>query len=471
MNTPITLVWFRRDLRTFDHTALQTAIRRSLPIAAVFVFDTDILNRLPENDRRLTFMHDCLTELQAALQQKNVPLWLLHGRAEIEIPALAQRLNAAAVVCAEDYEPQAIVRDNHVWRTLDAQGCTLVRVTDQVLLPKASVMTQQGRPYTVFTTYKKAWLQTYARLYAGWQPHDDWDTLAALQQRLPENACQTPPLPNLPAIGFTRQSLMQQGGETAAQKLLGDFLPRLPLYHIARDFPAKKGVSYLAAHLRFGTLSVRHLVYLARQTDNEGAAVWLSELIWREFYQQFLYHHPNVVHESFRPEYRTLGWHNNPEWLERWQTGQTGYPIVDAAMRQLAHSGYMHNRLRMIVASFLVKDLLNDWRQGEAWFAAQLLDFDLAANNGGWQWAASTGCDAQPYFRIFNPVTQSQKFDPDGTFIKRYVPELAHLSKEVIHAPWKAKTSINTHGYPPPLVDHAAQREKALALFNQPQPT
>lgn len=212
-------------------------------------------------------------------------------------------------------------------------------------------------------------------------------------------------------------------------------------------------------------LSPRHLIYLAQQADNEGAAAWLGELVWREFFQQLLYHHPQVAEASFRAEYRNFAWENNAEWLARWQAGQTGYPIVDAAMRQLAASGMMHNRLRMIAASFLVKDLLIDWRLGEAWFARQLLDYDLAANNGNWQWAAGTGCDAQPWFRIFNPLLQSQKFDPDGQYIRRHVPELAHLGKDVIHAPWLAKASIDTHGYPAPMIEHAAQREKALALF------
>ncbi|MDO5638304.1 MAG: deoxyribodipyrimidine photo-lyase [Neisseria sp.] len=469
MPTPITLVWFRRDLRLFDHTALQTAIRRGLPVAAVFVFDTDILAPLPPDDRRMSFLHDSVTELRQALAEKNVPLWLLHGRAQTEIPRLAARLDAAAVVCAEDYEPAAQARDNAVWRSLDADGRALIRVTDQVVLAKAAVMSQQGRPYTVFTPYKKAWLHTFARQFSDWQPADDWHTLAALQQRLPAAARQAPPLPELATLGFRRRPLMLAGGEAAAQKQLGVFLDKIGRYRLSRDFPAMRGGSQLSPYLRFGMLSPRHLVYLARQADNDGAEAWLSELIWREFYQQFLYHHPNAAQESFRPEYRALAWENNAEWLARWQAGQTGYPIVDAAMRQLAASGLMHNRLRMITAGFLVKDLLTDWRLGEAWFAAQLLDYDLAANNGNWQWAAGTGCDAQPWFRVFNPVLQSQKFDPDGQYIRRHVPELAHLGKDVIHAPWLAKSSINTHGYPAPMVDHAVQREKALALFKAAQ--
>ena len=466
MPTPITLVWLRRDLRLFDHTALQTAIRRGLPLAAVFVFDTDILDGLPEDDRRLTFIHDSLSELQQALAEKGVPLWVLHGRAATEIPRLAAKLNAAAVVCGEDYEPQAMARDNLVWRRLDADGGrVLVRVTDQVALAKAAVMTQQGRSYTVFTPYKKAWLQAWAAQFGGWRPDDDWTALAALQQHLPEACRRVPPLPGLDKLGFRRQPLMVQGGEAAAQKQLGEFLSRIDRYRLTRDFPAFKGTSQLSPYLRFGMLSPRHLIYLAQQADNEGAAAWMGELVWREFFQQLLYHHPQVAEASFRAEYRNFAWENNAEWLARWQAGQTGYPIVDAAMRQLAASGMMHNRLRMIAASFLVKDLLIDWRLGEAWFARQLLDYDLAANNGNWQWAAGTGCDAQPWFRIFNPLLQSQKFDPDGQYIRRHVPELAHLGKDVIHAPWLAKASIDTHGYPAPMIEHAAQREKALALF------
>ena len=286
-----------------------------------------------------------------------------------------------------------------------------------------------------------------------------------MQTQLPAAARAAPRLPALADLGFVRQALPLAGGEAAAQKQLGDFLPQLGQYHLKRDFSAQKSTSQLSVYLRFGLLSIRHLVQLARQADNEGAAAWLNELVWREFYQQFLYHHPNVVQESWRPEYRALPWPDQPEYLARWQAGQTGYPIIDAAMRQLKLSGQMHNRLRMLCAGFLSKDLLIDWRLGEAWFAAQLLDFDLAANNGGWQWAAGTGCDAQPYFRIFNPVIQSQKYDPDGTFIRRHVPELAHLGKEVIHAPWLAKHDIDTHGYPAPIVNHVLQREKALAFY------
>mgnify|MGYP003582395410 FL=1 len=466
----ITLVWFRRDLRTFDHTALQTAIQRGLPVVGVYVFDTDILLKLPENDRRMSFIHDCVNELEQTLHQQDIPLWVLHGRAEIEIPALAAKFSAPTVICAEEYEPQAIKRDNDIWRVLDAAQRTFIRVTDQVLWSKAALMTPQGLPHTTFAPYKKAWLATLEQQPI-WQADDDWQALAQLQTQLPESARQTPPLPTLEQLGFKRRHLLMfQGGENAAKSALVDFLPQLPFYHIERDLPAKKGTSALAPHIRFGTLSIRHLINLTQQENNQGAKVWLDELIWREFWQQFLYHHPNVADESFRPEYRHLKWSNNHNWFERWKAGQTGYPIIDAAMRQLAKSGYLHTRLRIIAASFLVNNLLIDWRWGEAWFAEQLLDFELATNNGDWQWVAGTGGEVPLPSRIINPIMQSQKLDPDGAFIKRYLPELTHLNNEVIHAPWLAKSSVNTYNYPAPMVDHAVQREQALALFN-PQPS
>jgi deoxyribodipyrimidine photo-lyase len=291
-------------------------------------------------------------------------------------------------------------------------------------------------------------------------------------------------VPTAADLGFeagTLDGLRLPTGCAGAEELLADFLPRLPRYKQARDFPAVKGPSYLSVHLRFGTVSIRRLARLAwEQTqsqphDAEGAATWLSELIWRDFYFQILVHHPHVVHASFKPAYDAIVWDTGPEadaLYAAWCEGRTGYPLVDAAMRQLNTTGYMHNRLRMVAASFLVKDLGIDWRRGEAWFARQLNDFDLAANNGGWQWAASTGCDAQPWFRIFNPVSQSEKFDAQGKFIRRYVPELAALPDRALHAPWQARPvdlaaagiELGQH-YPPPIVDHAVAREKTLARY------
>ncbi|QMT41591.1 deoxyribodipyrimidine photo-lyase [Neisseria shayeganii] len=467
--TATTLVWFRRDLRLDDHSALMAAMRAGRPLVGVFVFDRHILDPLPPDDRRLTFICQCLDDLAAQLAELGMPLHTVHGLPEEVLPELAARCGAAEVVCAEDYEPAAIDRDNRVGARLMAQNCRLLSVCDQVLLPKSTVMNKQGRPYTVFTPYKKAWLALYADIYAGWQPVDIRADVAALQRGLPEHLRQAA-APLRPAdLGFADSVLIQAGGERAAQAAWQRFLPRLGDYAVLRDFPARKGTSGLSPHLRFGTLSVRRLAAAAYADGSEGASVWLSELIWREFFQQFLYHHPEAAEQGFRPEYRALAWENRADDIEAWQAGQTGYPLIDAAMRHLRRSGQMHNRLRMVCASFFCKDLLCDWRIGEAWFARQLLDFDLAANNGGWQWAAGTGCDAQPYFRHFNPLTQSQKFDPEGQFIRRHVPELAHLDARSIHAPWLWADNIDTHGYPPPIVQHARQRERALALYARAQ--
>lgn len=460
----VTLVWFRRDLRVFDHTALAAAAGEGLPVVGVYVFDTDELKTYDADNRRVGFIYDTVAELQAALAKRGVPLWVLHGSSRKLLPEFAAKVCARAVIYAEDDESAALHRDNHIGLALEADGRKVLAVRDHAVYSRAQLMTQQGTPYSVYTAYKKAWLAAFACDFAAWQPHDPWDRLSEKQRLLPQ-AWQWPTMPEWHTLGFFRQPLPQKAGERAAQKQLGDFLKRLADYHLTRDFPAQKGTSGLSAYIACGALSVRHLAYLAFYADSEGAHAWLGELVWREFYRQFLFHHPHTENESWRAECRSLAWENCGDWLAAWQRGQTGYPIVDAAMRQLAATGMMHNRLRMITSAFLTKDLLVDWRLGAAWFARRLLDYDLASNCGNWQWAAGTGCDAQPYFRIFNPVAQSQKFDPDGTFIRRYVPELAHLDKHWIHAPWLAKNSVDTHGYPAPLVNHAEQREKITAIF------
>ncbi|MBE2894458.1 cryptochrome/photolyase family protein [Spirabiliibacterium falconis] len=458
-----TIVWLRRDLRVFDNRALQTALLYREPLVAVFVFDTTILTPLAKDDRRVTFIHQSLVALRATLAGHKIPLWVVHDDPETVLPVLAKAVKASRVVCAEDYEPDAIMRDAAVCKALTHDGVAFEQVCDQVIFPKAAILTQQGKPYSVFTPYKKAWLAQLPTVFEQLSLADDWGNCVndAAFFHAQKNRY---PLPELHELGFVAQENVLLGGEEAAFAQLQDFLPRLSRYHQLRDFPAKKGVSYLSTYLRFGLLSIRHLVRICLERPSQGSEAWLSELVWREFYQQLLYHYPNVTDESFKGQYRNIKWVNNPQWFAAWKCGQTGFPIIDAAMRQLNQTGFMHNRLRMIVASFLTKDLLIDWRRGQAYFAEKLLDFDLSANNGGWQWAASTGCDAQPYFRIFNPVTQSQKFDPEGKFIRRYVPELAHLSNKDIHAPWAAKVRLDVN-YPMPIVDHAVQRQLALALF------
>ncbi len=457
------IFWFRRDLRVGDNAGLFHALKSGAAVRCVFVFDTDILASLPPADRRIAFIWDCVADLRQRLQAAGSDLHVAHGRAQDIIPELARQWNASKVFANRDYEPAAILRDEQVAAKLAQQSGQLELFKDQVIFETDEVLTAAGRPYTVFTPYKNAWLKRLTPFFVQSYPS---------QNHLAQMDCwQTPPSPSLETLGFKRAHTALQGGSEDADQLFADFMLRITHYKSWRDYPAAKGVSYLSTHLRFGTISIRKLAQFAWQQGGEGAECWLGELIWRDFYQQLLWHFPQVVGNSFKEEYRQLEFENSPQWFAAWQEGQTGYPIVDAAMRQLKQTGYMHNRLRMITASFLVKDLLIDWRWGEAYFAETLLDFDLAANNGGWQWAASTGCDAQPYFRIFNPVTQSEKFDPEGKFIRRYVPELASFNNKDIHAPWLAKNPPLgfqlKRDYPAPIVDHAVQRQHALQLFSK----
>ena len=464
MSQASVLMWFRRDLRACDNAALNAALRSGASVYCVFVFDRRILASLPPDDKRLAFIHAALTELQQTLRDAGGELLWRDGDPVHEIPALARELGCSSVYANRDYEPYARQRDTEVAARLAANLGESRLYKDMVIFEQDQLLTGQSKPYTVYTPYMKRWRQNFH------------PALAAEASTALRGALATPavlrPLPTLAELGFaeaTLDGLRVQTGRSGALALLDDFRHRIAHYKTLRDFPAVKGVSYLSAHLRFGTLSVREAVRAALAEPSEGAACWLNELIWREFYQQLLWHFPAMAGNSFKPEYRNLPFPNDKALFEAWCQGRTGYPLVDAAMRQLNHSGYMHNRLRMIAASFLVKDLLVDWRWGEAYFAQKLLDFDLAANNGGWQWAASTGCDAQPYFRIFNPVTQSEKFDAKGQFIRRYVPELAALDDKAIHAPWLAKSLppgfALGRDYPAPVVDHATQREAALKLF------
>ena len=458
------LVWFRRDLRDYDHAALSAALATAREVFCAFVFDTRILDALPtKHDRRVHFIRESLLELDAALRRRGGGLIVRHGSAGDEIPALARELGVAAVFANRDYEPAAKQRDAEVAAKLAANGIAFHDFKDQAIFDSDEVVTQAGRPFSVFTPYKNAWLK---RLTAA-----DW-VVRPCDGRLASSALGG--VPGLAEIGFEATDLAALGivpGMSGARRLWEDFSAgRIDHYGARRDFPAVKGVSYLSVHLRFGTISVRELVGAAIE---RRADAWLGELIWRDFYFMILDHFPRVAAgHAFKPEYDTIRWADWPEGYAAWCAGRTGYPLVDAAMRQLNNCGWMHNRLRMVVASFLSKDLGIDWRLGEKYFADHLNDFDLSANNGGWQWAASTGCDAQPYFRIFNPVTQSQKFDPQGSFIRRYVPELAALGNKHIHAPWlMSPREQETLGvvigrdYPPSIVDHARAREETLARY------
>lgn len=472
-----TLVWFRRDLRCFDHAALHFALMRSDQVYCVFIFDRSILNDLPRADRRVEFIRDSVGELEAALHGLGGALIVQHAHAEQAIPELARSLEVDAVFANRDYEPAARRRDELVAQNLARDGRALHLFKDQVIFECGEVLSQSGKPFSVFTPYKNAWLK---------QLHGGADPLYPHQIERHQTRLAIPPahrrhIPDLNELGFLPTNLVSLGlpsGMRGGQALFDDFVARMQDYDRARDFPAAHGTSLLSVHLRFGTVSVRGLARRALQAMREGsggAATWLSELIWRDFFFMILHHHPRVETQAFKPEYDAIEWERGPradELFQAWCEARTGYPLVDAAMAQLNGTGYMHNRLRMVTASFLIKDLGIDWRRGERYFAEKLNDYDLAANNGGWQWAASSGCDAQPYFRIFNPVTQSEKFDPDGTFIRHYLPQLKALSNRHIHAPWLASAAernaagivLGEH-YPFPLLRHEDARQRTLQRY------
>jgi deoxyribodipyrimidine photo-lyase len=469
MNTlPAALVWLRRDLRLADNAALHAALRCAGRVYCAFVFDTDILGALPSrSDRRVEFIRDSLVELNEGLGAHASALIVRHGRACEEIPRLARDLGVGAVFANRDYEPESIARDAAVERSLAACGIDLRTRKDHVIFEKDEVQSGAGKPFTVFSAYRKAWLKRLVPFFHQAYPVERH--VGALA-RMP-----TAPVPELAQLGFERTQLARLGmptGASGADTLLADFVARIDRYRELRDFPAVRGTSYLSLHLRFGTVSIRRLTRLAVERASEGARAWLDELIWRDFYFAILHAHPRVTGHAFRAQLDAIAFPDDPDRLEAWCAGRTGYPLVDAGMRQLVSSGFMANRVRMVTASFLVKHLQVDWRRGERFFARHLNDYDLAANNGNWQWAASTGCDAQPYFRIFNPVTQSEKFDPRGAYIRRYVPELARLPDEHIHAPWHAPAEILAMAdvklgttYPAPIVDHRQARAAALALY------
>jgi deoxyribodipyrimidine photo-lyase len=454
--------WFRRDLRLRDNTALCIAAQKAETVVPVFVFEDALRTGRDVGAARLAFLLDSVRELREQLFARGYPLLIRFGRSEIEIPKLAKEINANAVFCNKRYEPYAQQRDRRVEDALAAIGIGFESFKDAVAFEEREILTKASDPYTVFTPYSKAWLEKFRLPKLQMLPKRSPIRIAARSE-------ETPSGPEF--FGHALKHPTLSAGEVAGGKRFKTFVREgLANYSSGRNDCSINGTSQLSAHLRAGTLSVREIlneVFTRREQlsgiERESCDVFVKELIWREFYLQILHNFPHVMRGNFRREYDHLNWSTNPEHLRRWQEGTTGYPIVDAAMRCLNQTGWMHNRLRMITAMFLTKDLLINWQEGERYFMHQLVDGDMAANNGGWQWSAGTGTDAAPYFRIFNPVTQSKKVDPTGSFIRRWIPELASMDDKFIHEPWKASTP--PRGYPARVVIHEEQRPKALAMY------
>ncbi|MCC7405325.1 MAG: deoxyribodipyrimidine photo-lyase [Bdellovibrionales bacterium] len=468
------LCWLRRDLRLQDHRALFEACAQSSQVRLVFVFDVQILGRLAPSDRRVSYLHQCVHQLQQEVAKWGGQLDILHGDPVVEIPRWARQLNVSAVFVNEDYEGYAKRRDQAVAEALGAQGVSFLKFKDQVIFSGGEVTKSDGGAFRVFTPYWRAWTKKLKPTHlAEWTPDLSKLNFSKSPTNTGVKGSSVPEVtgPSLKELGFAELNSEIPSTASAAERQLSQFLEQVEHYAEKRDFPAVEGTSRLSVLLRFGLISVRAAVRGVYKQRNKGAETWLKELVWREFYQMIVDQFPRVESGPFQEKLAGIEWPGSEAHLLAWCEGRTGYPIVDAAMRQLNQTGWMHNRLRMIVASFLVKDLLIDWRRGEAYFAKHLMDFDLAANNGGWQWCASTGCDPQPYFRIFNPVSQSLKFDPAGEFIRRWVPELKSLESKVIHGPFLAKAKdlpsdfVLGRDYPLPLVDHQQQRVVALRLF------
>jgi deoxyribodipyrimidine photo-lyase len=424
----VSLFWFRRDLRLHDNAGLYHALKNNHPVLPVFIFDTEILHDLKDKkDPRVSFIYDQLEKIHGLLVEKNSGLLVLHGSPTEVFKTIFKKYNVKAVYTNHDYEPYARQRDHSIKELLFQKNIEFYSCKDQVIFEKDEILTDAGNPYKVYTPYKNKWLSKLNNFYLKPYPIEKYSS----------NFFTTEPFKflSLGDIGFERTSVSLPP-ETVAQGLIKK-------YHEQRDFPFIEGTSKLGIHFRFGTISVREKVSKAKQLNE----VWLSELIWREFFMQLMYHFPQVVSESFNPKFKKVNWRKDESDFKKWCEGMTGYPLVDAGMRELNATGHMHNRVRMVVASFLTKHLLLDWRIGEAYFAEKLLDFDLASNNGNWQWCAGTGADAQPYFRIFNPTSQQQKFDPDFIYIKKWIPE------------------YGTSSYPLPMIEHKTATARAKEAF------
>jgi len=452
------LCWIRRDLRLHDHAALSKALERG-ETSIVFIFDPHILDKLDDKeDKRLTFIIDSLKEMEETLQKKGSSIHILYGTPEEEIPLLAHELKVSYVFSNRDYEPYAKIRDQLVAKKLAALNIEFELFKDTVYYEKNEVLTNMGGTYKVFTPYKNKWLEKFES-QGKIVPTYDCPLNGLIKFENKKNIID---FDWYKIIGFKEAPVLLPGGSKAAKKRLKTFADKIDDYKDARNYPAIDGTSQLSVHLRFGTISIRELVQESITHRSDGASTWLSELIWRDFYHMILDVHPEVEKVAFKPVYDNIKWPGTQAHFQAWCDGQTGFPIVDAAMRCFKQTGMMHNRLRMIVASFLCKILLVDWRKGEKYFAEKLLDYDLAANNGGWQWSSSSGCDAQPYFRIFNPYTQSEKFDAEGKFISIWCPELAKAKNKQIHHP----DILLFPDYPKPIVSYDNNRIRCLEIYS-----
>ncbi len=420
-----TLIWFRRNLRLSDNAVLQAALARGLPVAGVWRAES------PSecgNPRQARFLYESAAELHGALAAYGIPLYTVQGRAEDELPRLATTLNAAAVLADEAYTPSEILADNRLWHTLDERGIPFIRLNDRAVFAKADLMNEHGRPYQDFLPYRQAWLQAYQQQYAEYRPSES--RTLPFQTALAER----PPFPERRELHEPQPLAVHRGGVAAAEKQWANFAAEADFYPLLKDFPARKATAHISAYLMAGCLSARALAHNAWQQRHTA---WLDALIRRDFYLQRAFHAEDngMPFESGQA---------NAEFLRRWQAGQTGFPLVDAAMRCLVQSGWLHPALRSAVAGFWCGTLQQPWQAGAAWFAAQLTDYEPAANHGNWQEAAT--------MPVMHPVVSAQKLDPDGTFVRRYLPELAHLPQDFIHTPWLAGSNADTHGYPPPLV-------------------
>lgn len=425
------IFWFRRDLRVNDNAGLYHALKEGQPVMPVFIFDTNILDDLEDkDDARVNFIHNTLVEMNETLIEIGSSLKIYHGTPVDVFEKITQEFNIEKVFTNNDYELYASDRDNKIKWLLGKKGISFYSYKDQVIFEKNEIVKNDGTPYNVFTPYSRKWKSVlndfYLREYSENKYFSNFYKCSPLE------------IPSLASIGF-KKSILQIPSKDIPDSIFVN-------YKNERDFPGQEGTSRLGIHLRFGSISIRKLARYVK----DRSEVYLNELIWRDFYQMVLFHFPHVSRgEAFKKEYDRIEWRNDEREFSLWCQGKTGYPLVDAGMRQLNETGFMHNRLRMVTASFLAKHLLIDWRWGEAYFARLLLDYDFASNNGGWQWSAGSGCDASPYFRIFNPAAQAKKFDPDLKYIKRWVPE------------------INSFGYPEPIVEHDYARQRCLQVYGK----